>query len=280
MNNTKIIASVVIPAHGRDTLLVRAVNSILNSNASEYAEIIVDDASRIPITLDILRSQDKIIRLDVNSGAAVARNIGIKASVGEVVYLLDSDDYFLDRDFNREFMSITDKKALYFSNIESQIYCSKFPEKVVLDSFFDSIFFKAPHICQTSSLYFHKTAGFEFDEAMPKHQDWDFVLFSALLKGRGVRLGTGSVYFDRGDRASLSRASNADKSLYWFNKLKNLDEVCNLRWMSTNQVKYFLFGRYSQQVGFYEFYRLSIILLIHKKVSFYEVLKRIYYRIF
>jgi glycosyltransferase involved in cell wall biosynthesis len=275
----ELLASVIIPAHGRSELLERAVASIINSKNSHLAEIIVvDDASNIPITLEGLRSCDQIIRLENNSGAAVARNIGIKASKGLVIYLMDSDDYFTDRDFLREAEGVGSINTLYYSNIASQMYSSNFPDRIYLLTFFDSIFFKHPHICQTSSLYFHRDSSLIFDESLPKHQDWDFVLFSALLDGMKVERGQGEVYFDRGDRSSLSRASTPDKSKTWFDKLIIASNEIEDIHISLNQIKYFIFGRYPQKLNTYEFYRLSVKLLINKKVTLYEVIKRIYYR--
>ncbi len=277
----KLVASVIIPAHGRSALLERAVQSILNSNSSELAEIIiVDDASETPIVLNSLRECDQVIRLNKNSGAAVARNVGIQAAKGEIIYLMDSDDYFIDRDFVREYDAVGDETTLYYSNISSQLYKSDFPLEITTATFFSSIFFRYPNICQTSSLYFHRKANFRFDESLPKHQDWDFVLFSVLMQGKAVERGVGEVFFDRGDRGSLSRAYAPEKSKVWFNKLilAGKHELIILK--SIEQVKFFLFGRYPKELGVLEFYSTSLKLLTFRMASIYEVLKRIYYRNF
>ncbi len=89
--------SVIIPTYNREISIFRAVKSVLDQTFSNFELIIVDDCSTDNTFLKISELKDnriRILRLEKNTGAATARNFGIKASKGEYVSLLDSDDYY------------------------------------------------------------------------------------------------------------------------------------------------------------------------------------------
>jgi len=273
-----MLASIIIPARGRSDLLDRAISSIKTFDCDGIVEIvIVDDCSDEPVSSNLLREHDKVLRLQTRSGAAVARNYGILHASADIIFLLDSDDYILQRDF----VNIIDRiepGVLYYSSISSQGFVSDYPLELELDVFFDSIFFKEAHIGQTSSLCFVKSDIFKFDESLPKHQDWDFVL-NCLLKDIPVKLLSESqVFFDRADRGSLSRVPDSKKSYPWINKLRSIGILdCSL---TAKQIRFHLLGRYVNEVRWPEFIKLSLLLFLKNKTSFIEVIKRLYYRFF
>ncbi len=89
--------SVIIPLFNREGVISRAVNSVLNQSFNHFEIIVVDDCSTDDSLKRILEFDDsriRLIKLEKNSGAAVARNEGIKVSKGEYVSLLDSDDFY------------------------------------------------------------------------------------------------------------------------------------------------------------------------------------------
>ncbi|MDX2259998.1 MAG: glycosyltransferase family 2 protein [Hyphomicrobiaceae bacterium] len=94
----KPLVSVVIPAFGRPASLAAAVRSAAAQRdlAPESLEIVVvDDASPAPVRLPEDVRSARLVRLERNGGAAVARNAGIAASAGRFVAFLDSDDVWL-----------------------------------------------------------------------------------------------------------------------------------------------------------------------------------------
>jgi glycosyltransferase involved in cell wall biosynthesis len=272
-----MLASVIIPTKNRTDVLVRAIKSVINSKNSDVAEIIiVDDNSDEKLSLDCLRSQDKIIYLETSSGAAVARNKGIDEAKGKVIFLLDSDDYYVERDFFRDSQFALSTPALCYSEIKSQLFESNFPTQLTTDDFLESILFKNKHIGQTSSLYFNQDLNLKFDETLPKHQDWDFILFSALLSQIEVKKGSGTIYFDRGDRNSLSRIKSHVKSLPWFKKLQSSPDIYN----EENKIllKFYLFAEYKEMVNFIEFISLTLKLAIKNKLKLIDFIKKAFYR--
>lgn len=97
--------SVVMPTHNRGGMLERAVASVLAQTHSDLELIVVDDGST-DNTAAVLSSVDDArlvcIRLEQRSGAAVARNTGIRRARGELVAFQDSDDHWLPTKLARQ----------------------------------------------------------------------------------------------------------------------------------------------------------------------------------
>ena len=87
--------SIVLPTYNRARTLARAVNSVLQQSFEDFELIIVDDGSS-DHTDEVLSiwadSRIRVICLDSNQGAAVARNRGIAESTCDLIAFQDSDD--------------------------------------------------------------------------------------------------------------------------------------------------------------------------------------------
>ena len=92
------MVSVIIPSYNREKTIERAVMSVLNQTYRDLELIVVDDCSK-DNTVEVLKSikddRLKIIRLEKNSGACVARNVGIENAQGDYIAFQDSDDEWL-----------------------------------------------------------------------------------------------------------------------------------------------------------------------------------------
>jgi glycosyltransferase involved in cell wall biosynthesis len=89
--------SVIIPVRNRETLIQRAIHSVLNQTYRDFEIIVVDDGStdNTASVAALLAEQDKRVRLlrhVSNRGAQAARNTGIRNAKGEWIAFLDSDD--------------------------------------------------------------------------------------------------------------------------------------------------------------------------------------------
>lgn len=266
--NKMILMSFIIPAYGRPRFLERAIRSVLDLKGSECIEVIVvDDCSPEPIVVPFLREQDQLIRLPVNSGAAVARNKGIDAARSGIISLLDSDDFIKDIDIINVIAVLSEKPGLYYSDIESQAFSSCYPPEIKLHDYFINIFVENPHIVQTSSLFFNKSLNIRFDESLPKHQDWD-LCWSYLLKHESIKKIPGKIFFDRSDQKSLSRKYNPRKSDPWFNKVLEESEQTDIE-----LVRYHLFCLDPIEYNIFAFYRVSIYMILNKKLTLVKFLK-------
>lgn len=96
-NNYRI--SVIVPVHNSEKYLVDALDSIFAQEFDDFEVICVDDGSE-DATKAILDSYSqihdnmKVVQLQNNMGAAIARNVGLDEAKGEYVIFLDSDDIF------------------------------------------------------------------------------------------------------------------------------------------------------------------------------------------
>lgn len=95
MGNNALI-SIVIPCFNDVQFIEQAVNSALNQTYLNKEVIVVDDGSNFKTKEVLKKLEPKITKLitQENQGQSKARNIGIEASKGEYILVLDSDDFF------------------------------------------------------------------------------------------------------------------------------------------------------------------------------------------
>ncbi len=92
--------SVVMPVYNRESLVARAIESILAQTFTDFEFIIVDDGStdntsKILNDYAAIDKRIKIIRNETNRGIPFSRNRGIQAARGTYIATMDSDDYSL-----------------------------------------------------------------------------------------------------------------------------------------------------------------------------------------
>ncbi len=88
------LISVIIPTYNRDSVLPRAVHSVLSQTHSHLELIVVDDGSEDQTAAFMNRVQDhrtQYVR-QKQQGVAAARNAGVSMAHGEYIAFLDSDD--------------------------------------------------------------------------------------------------------------------------------------------------------------------------------------------
>lgn len=87
--------SVIIPTYNREGTILRAVESVLNQTYQNLEVLVVDDGSTdrtVELVAAIEDDRVKCIVLELNSGAANARNVGVEYATGEWIAFQDSDD--------------------------------------------------------------------------------------------------------------------------------------------------------------------------------------------
>ena len=88
-----MLVDIIIPAHNPGRFLVQAVRSCFSQEYKKYTVTVVDDNSTEDVK-KLLRKYPtvKYIRNDKNIGPGASRNVGIKATSGDLISLLDADD--------------------------------------------------------------------------------------------------------------------------------------------------------------------------------------------
>lgn len=268
-----IKSSVIIPAKNRFSKLERAIASVAALDTTNCVEIIiVDDRSEVPIPRQkSMRPWDTIIHLSESKGAAVARNVGIKAAKGDLIYLLDSDDLFIKRNFEADHQQYNNTENLYYVDIWVDGKLSDYPVQVDRNNFFDFILFKHFAICQTSSLFFCRTTNLLFDESLPKHQDWDFVYdFLCFKKGAAVKA-EGEILFSRDDPLSMSRLKKTESLSIPF--IKKLQTNSKTKPLEIVLFRYIFLKNSTKHLGWIKWITDSRLLLNTGYISLSEILK-------
>jgi glycosyltransferase involved in cell wall biosynthesis len=177
--------SIMMPFLNREATLPRAIQSVVAQTFQDWELIAVDDGSSDRSVEVIERFNDpriRVVRHERNLGVAAARNTAVKASTGEFIALLDSDDEWLPAKLEKQIgaMRADEKKRAFCS-------CAfKFERDGVVEhwprSWGDS---------WEKALHFECTFGFgstlvvrrdvaiangQFDTDLPRHEDWDWIL--------------------------------------------------------------------------------------------------------
>ncbi|MBQ6461366.1 glycosyltransferase family 2 protein [Candidatus Saccharibacteria bacterium] len=102
------LVSVVIPVWNIEEYVEKCLRSLVKQSYSNLEIIVVDDGSTDnsgKICDDIAR-ENKMVRVfhTKNGGLSSARNFGIKKASGEIIFLVDGDDY-VKRDFIKKMVS-------------------------------------------------------------------------------------------------------------------------------------------------------------------------------
>ena len=118
-NNSPLI-SVVMPLYNCESYVGDSILSVINQTFTNWELIICDDCSTdnsysIAQSFSIIDARIKVIKNDVNSGTAVARNNALNIAKGQFIAFLDSDDLY-----DPVFM----QKQLAFIGNKQFIFCS------------------------------------------------------------------------------------------------------------------------------------------------------------
>ena len=94
----KYIISVILTVYNRETLVTKAINSVLNQSYKNFEIVIIDDGSTDNTVFKIIPFLKKLGNITFcsqqNKGNPCALNTGIKLSSGKFITFLDSDDEY------------------------------------------------------------------------------------------------------------------------------------------------------------------------------------------
>ena len=107
--------SIIVPVYNAEKVLRRCLDSILNQSYKDFELIVINDGSKDKSIKIINEYKEKDNRVKVidnkNNGVSETRNIGIKASVGEYIQFIDSDDYIEPYMIEETLIKIEENKA-------------------------------------------------------------------------------------------------------------------------------------------------------------------------
>jgi len=116
--------SIITPVYNAEKFLEETIESVLNQTYEDFEYLLIDDCStdRSPsIVKEYAKrhSRIKYIKLEENSGAAVARNTGLENAKGRFIAFIDSDDKWYPEKLEKQlsFMK-NDHKAFTYTKYE------------------------------------------------------------------------------------------------------------------------------------------------------------------
>lgn len=116
------MVSIITPSYKSAMFISQTINSVLAQTYQDWEMIIVDDVSPDNSNEIIEKyvkkeSRIKLIKLEKNSGPAVARNRAIEEARGKYIAFLDADDLWMPQKLEKqiEFMSENDLAFTYSS---------------------------------------------------------------------------------------------------------------------------------------------------------------------
>lgn len=192
-----ISLSVIVPTRNRSAVIARAVGSVLASPCPDLEVVVVDDGSWDNTAEVIAKCTDPRLRyhkIDSDGNANRARNLGARIARGALIAFLDSDDLFLAGRvgrLKRYFASHAETDCLVTSYVEisrGKKRLHKTPSSVPNAGDLRRQLLAHAFPLTNSAIAVRREA-FEavggFDEAMPRHQDREFLL--RLAKSHAIR---------------------------------------------------------------------------------------------
>ncbi|MEJ4087309.1 glycosyltransferase family 2 protein [Galbibacter orientalis] len=187
--------SIITPVYNSSSFLKDNIESLQKQTFKNYEHILIDDCSS-DSSVEMIENYAKIdnriklIRLDKNSGAGVARNTGIKAAIGRYISFLDADDYWHASKLERQikFMSEMDCAFSYTQyyivegNEEKPSYIVKSPSKINYNDIL-----KNCYVGCLTAMYDTQKIGKFYMPKIRKRQDW--VLWIKILEKTNVAYG-------------------------------------------------------------------------------------------
>lgn len=190
MMNDYGLVSVIIPTYNREKTIKRSIDSVLAQDYTHIEVIIVDDCSDDDtknIVKGIKDERVRYIKLDNNSGACVARNVGIENARGEYLAFHDSDDVWIEAKLSKQLRALLmhgadicscqidkhhlndTKPAFIFPNINASGYISH--DKLCSRSYVGTQTILAKNIvCHNN----------KFDPNIKKGQDFEWVIRASM----------------------------------------------------------------------------------------------------
>lgn len=188
------IVSVIIPVYNRDRSVDIAIRSVIEQQYRDIEIIVVDDGSMPPLELsnDLMSdSRIKLVRLDKNKGPSAARNAGVRASSGEWLAWLDSDDIWYPQKLSLQ-MSFLDKlgakrNMMALATGFEYAHSSGLRDRRIPVSSADPLFFFAGcWFCPGSTVMIHRSLFDKigpYDETMRRLEDVDWFIRLVLAGG-------------------------------------------------------------------------------------------------
>lgn len=197
-----IDVTIITPLYNSEDFISETIESVLSQSYQNWEMIMVDDCSTdrgVEIVKKFQRKDDriKLIELEKNSGAAVARNTAIKKANGRYISFLDSDDLWHPEKLESQIRFMQNNGyAFSYTNYQKMTKSGKLIDEIV-KSPLELDYYKALHTnyigCLTA-IYDTKKLGKVYMPEIRKRQDYGLWL-KILKQVNGHRLNENLAYY-------------------------------------------------------------------------------------
>ena len=109
------MVSIIVPMFNSESYISKTIDSVLNQTYKDFELILVDDCSKDntgQVVNEYVKRYKNVryICLEHNSGAAVARNVGLKDAKGRFIAFLDSDDIWDSKKLEKQLSFMKENK--------------------------------------------------------------------------------------------------------------------------------------------------------------------------
>jgi teichuronic acid biosynthesis glycosyltransferase TuaG len=174
------LVSIITPSYESERFISQTIDSVLAQTYQNWEMIIVDDVSPDNSNKTISEyikkdSRIKLIKLEKNSGPAVARNKAIEEAKGRYIAFLDADDLWKPEKLEKQIKFMEEKKcALSYSAYETMseegVLQNKYIKPPLKISYKDLL--KSNYIGCLTAIYDTQKVGKVFMPNISKRQDY------------------------------------------------------------------------------------------------------------
>ncbi|HEV7310756.1 glycosyltransferase [Ensifer sp.] len=205
------LVSVIMPARNRQSVILRAVSSVLRQTYDNFELIVIDDGSTDG-TIDRLATvSDSRVKLveQAHSGVSAARNKGLEAATGTYLFYLDTDNHW-----ERCFLEIM-VKSMILENVDAahaalRVYNDR-GQIYYRGDVYDVLAMDRENYIDMNVFGHHRRfvdEGIRFDESLARCVDWDLIRRISLKSPSYYVAFPGCNYVD--DSGELKRITNTE----------------------------------------------------------------------
>ncbi|CAZ95803.1 MULTISPECIES: glycosyltransferase family 2 protein [Zobellia] len=182
------MVSIITPVYNSEKYITHCIESVLAQTYGNWEHILVDDCSTdksIAIISEYAKNDTRIrlLQLESNSGAGIARNTAIEAAKGRYIAFLDSDDAWLPQKLKTQVSFMQDNNYYFtytaYDKMNELGESLNQPVNVKSKTTYRSALFKNPIGCLTA-MYDVDFFGKQYMPEIRKRQD--YALWLKLLK--------------------------------------------------------------------------------------------------
>ena len=227
------LVSIITPLYNSESSICGTYASIEQQTFSDWEWIVIDDCSSdgSAATAEQLVKSDnriKLLRNDVNGGAAKARNLGIQAAKGRYIAFLDADDSWAPDKLERQLKFMSERSSPYsFTSYHVVLEGNNHSEKTFVPRYSKATYSKLLHRndigCSTVICDREIIGDFQMNEAAVKREDYACWLELAR-KGFIGELMDAPLTFYRLSKNSVSHNKAEMLKLQW-NVFRNIEKL-------------------------------------------------------